>query len=246
MSLHPNSNVQNYIDFLNEHFPDLLENSKMNLKSNNSKSATLETECGLYITITRSIESKFVEVSIENTITNEIRYYKSSWAQPLAYRIRLVEDCLEDLKESKENIKMPNCKYKDTPVSAWEAIELVRQSVNVKASNKLTKDIVIAQSLPLIEFVSSKLNYDFFIPSTHILIGDIDVPKPLDYLPVPNITLYYPNPHVTGLVGQCNSMTFDKERIKLNMYHLTKEAAYTHAQALILVSNGTVSIENES
>ena len=221
----------------------------MRTRSDNSK-AILNTECGLYITIEKSIEPKFVEVSIKNTITTEIRYYSSSWGQPLAYRIHLVEDCLKDLRDleekSKENVKMSNCKYKDTPVTACEAIELVRQSANVKASNKLTKDIVIAQSLPLIEFVSSELNYDFFIPSTHMLIGDIEVPKPLDYLPVPNITLYYPLLHVTNKVGYCDSSTIDKERIKLNMYHLTKEAAYTHAQALILVSNGTVSIENES
>jgi len=73
-----------------------------------------------------------------------------------------------------------------------------------------------------------------------IRIGDIDVPEPVRE-PLMNGDIYYYPSNTNGVMSATWwGDTSDRNRLRHNMIHLTKEAAELHAKALILVSGGRV------
>ena len=245
-NIHRNSNIQSFINDLLEYIPEHFNINTYKIdKISTSYVTSIYLTSGYCLWIKKSEEPKFINIRVVNEEHDEVvETFKYSWSYTPCYKNELIDKHLipyfsTNKKES--NMINPH-KLNNTYVTGKEVIELVKQGVNVKASYKLNKNVVDASSLPLIEFVTNNSNFEFYIPPNYIKIGDIEVPRPLDYLPLPNVTVYYPNPFVTELVGQTNAVNLDKTKIKQNVYHLTKESAMIHAQALVLISGGTVSI----
>jgi hypothetical protein len=76
-----------------------------------------------------------------------------------------------------------------------------------------------------------------------IRIGERDVPAPMRVAPAHGSTYWYPNPSNGELFNQTEWVghnDLDVRRLKHGLVHATKKAAIAHAEALILVSGGSL------
>jgi hypothetical protein len=74
-----------------------------------------------------------------------------------------------------------------------------------------------------------------------IMIGDMEVPQPCREAPPLDSDYYYPLISHTGLYANTlwTGDHYDLRTLAAGLVHLTREAAITHAKALIKISGGT-------
>ncbi len=75
-----------------------------------------------------------------------------------------------------------------------------------------------------------------------IRIGERDVPEPMRVAPAMGTEYFYIQPCYPALFGISNwyGDSVDSGRLAFRICHSTKEAAVAHAEALILISGGTL------